>query len=351
MERFDLDELQTLCFELGIDYQILGGETKVAKVRELIRYCERHYKTGELQQRASESYLLAEGTETKPIAPIVNNSKESRSIPVSILSATYLGLVVGLYLPIFLLGNPDCNNRQTDAFWNLWTNIDLVIPLFAGIHSLYRLRTASSDVSKWARHGLTILSIGIAGWSVGEMIWMTYNFIPKVKIPYPSNADIAYFFHAILEVSSTFILWMSISDDKHKRGYTSSTVAVILVLANIAITYSLRYNHYPLEKDPMKLILDIFYPSAHAISLGFLLGVILSSSFKRLSHTLRRTFVFLFLGVFVMYVADTAFSATTSLTNCQPLQYYNGNWVEFIFTTAFALMGFGLTFVPVDTSR
>lgn len=41
-EHFNLDELQTLCFDLGIQYDNLAGETLNAKVRELVKHCYRH---------------------------------------------------------------------------------------------------------------------------------------------------------------------------------------------------------------------------------------------------------------------------------------------------------------------
>lgn len=50
IEQFNQEELQTLCFDLGIDYEILSGDEKSAKVRELIAYCDRHHRTFELVQ-------------------------------------------------------------------------------------------------------------------------------------------------------------------------------------------------------------------------------------------------------------------------------------------------------------
>jgi hypothetical protein len=40
-DRFNLDELRTLCFDLHIEFENLGGETKRAKAREIVAYCER----------------------------------------------------------------------------------------------------------------------------------------------------------------------------------------------------------------------------------------------------------------------------------------------------------------------
>lgn len=40
-ERFDLEELRNLCFDLGIDFDNLRGEGKAAKARELVAYLQR----------------------------------------------------------------------------------------------------------------------------------------------------------------------------------------------------------------------------------------------------------------------------------------------------------------------
>ena len=40
-DKFNLDELNTLCFDLNIDYEDIPGNNKQAKVVELIKYCER----------------------------------------------------------------------------------------------------------------------------------------------------------------------------------------------------------------------------------------------------------------------------------------------------------------------
>ena len=47
-DSFDLEELRTLCFTLGIDYHNLPGEGKAAKARELVAYCERKGRTLDL---------------------------------------------------------------------------------------------------------------------------------------------------------------------------------------------------------------------------------------------------------------------------------------------------------------
>lgn len=60
VERFNEVELKNLCFELGIDYEILNGVGKLDKARELITYLER---------RERLDRLLIVGTQMRPDVP------------------------------------------------------------------------------------------------------------------------------------------------------------------------------------------------------------------------------------------------------------------------------------------
>lgn len=46
--HFNFDGLRNLCFDMGIQYENLPGDTLGAKAREFILYCERHLRIGEL---------------------------------------------------------------------------------------------------------------------------------------------------------------------------------------------------------------------------------------------------------------------------------------------------------------
>ncbi len=48
VDRFTMEELRTLCFELYVDYDLLAGETKDGKARELIIYLESRNRLDEL---------------------------------------------------------------------------------------------------------------------------------------------------------------------------------------------------------------------------------------------------------------------------------------------------------------
>lgn len=46
--RFDREELRTLCFDLGVDYEALPAEGKAGKARELVNYMERRERLADL---------------------------------------------------------------------------------------------------------------------------------------------------------------------------------------------------------------------------------------------------------------------------------------------------------------
>ena len=48
VDRFSIDEIRTLCFELGIEYEELDGDGRTGKARELITYVERRGRTQDL---------------------------------------------------------------------------------------------------------------------------------------------------------------------------------------------------------------------------------------------------------------------------------------------------------------
>jgi len=52
---FSLDEIESLCFDLGVDFENIGGSSKPGKVLELIQYMERRGRLDELAQACNKS--------------------------------------------------------------------------------------------------------------------------------------------------------------------------------------------------------------------------------------------------------------------------------------------------------
>ena len=52
LRTFNLAELNGLCFDLGIDFESLAGQTRPEKAQSLVAYCDRHNRMDELLARA-----------------------------------------------------------------------------------------------------------------------------------------------------------------------------------------------------------------------------------------------------------------------------------------------------------
>ena len=55
VDRFSLDELRTLCFDMALDYDMLPGQGKEAKARELITFMNRRNRLDELVQSINDA--------------------------------------------------------------------------------------------------------------------------------------------------------------------------------------------------------------------------------------------------------------------------------------------------------
>ena len=55
IQHFSAEELRTLCFSLGIEYDDLPGSGRTDKARELVAYCQRHSRLPDLQKAVTQA--------------------------------------------------------------------------------------------------------------------------------------------------------------------------------------------------------------------------------------------------------------------------------------------------------
>jgi hypothetical protein len=77
--HFDEDELHTLCFDMGIKFDSLRGETLDGKARELVAYCNRTLHLSELLQACREARPKAnwDALESSPTTQSGNASSQN----------------------------------------------------------------------------------------------------------------------------------------------------------------------------------------------------------------------------------------------------------------------------------
>jgi hypothetical protein len=68
-QYFSLDEIESLCFDMGIPFEDLGGEGRSAKIRALIEFCRRRGRDEELVARVRAERPQVAWLGAAPVAP------------------------------------------------------------------------------------------------------------------------------------------------------------------------------------------------------------------------------------------------------------------------------------------
>lgn len=76
-QHFNLEELKQLCFDLGVDYDNLGGETKDNKTQSLLQHALRHGRLQTLQARCEELRPTAEWPDTSALSAEWNKVQQA----------------------------------------------------------------------------------------------------------------------------------------------------------------------------------------------------------------------------------------------------------------------------------
>jgi hypothetical protein len=98
VEAFSDSDLRTLCFDMGLDYEVIGGDGKAGKARELLMYCERCGCTESLITAAARARPnLPWQDDSRPVRAsdggiVLTNQQLARVREVALLKAKQLNL-------------------------------------------------------------------------------------------------------------------------------------------------------------------------------------------------------------------------------------------------------------------
>ena len=106
-----------------------------------------------------------------------------QKIFLSILGGLFL-LYISWFLWLY-------STSTVDGVLNLYSNTYGVIPLISGIYGLFVAQRWGGFKSAVGR-AISFLSLGLITWGIGMVIWLYYNIILGVGVPYPSFADAAF---------------------------------------------------------------------------------------------------------------------------------------------------------------
>ena len=157
---FDIEELRTLCFDLGVDYDNLRGEGKAAKVRELVVFLDRRdripklvRKCSKLRPNVSWKYALGVGQKAAATRPsrqskllrlrlvvLLDEFEELTRSPefdvsffgglralVTALSPELFTWVTVSYKDLYALSQPLASDDRTSPFFNIFHPTPIIL--------------------------------------------------------------------------------------------------------------------------------------------------------------------------------------------------------------------------------
>lgn len=256
----------------------------------------------------------------------------SRRTFISILTFTYL-FFLGWFLKLYLLS-------QTEGTENLLTNFYGLIPLLGGIYGIYISRLWGGGKSSVGR-GIIFLSLGLITWGIGISIWLYYNFVLQVEVPYPSWADAGF----ILSWPLWGIGIIFLSKATGARFGVQKTMGklFLLLIPILAIIFSYyvlvviaRGGAFEIADNFSTIFFDLAYPIGDVVVLT-LATLIYGLSYRYFGGRYRHA-IYLILFAFILnYFADFTFSYTTTTES-----YYNGSLADVLFATTMYVFSVGI---------
>jgi len=228
----------------------------------------------------------------------------------------------------------------TDNPSNLYTNLYGIIPLIGGIYGLMVAKHWGGFKSKVGK-AVTLLSLGLVTWGLGMVIWIYYNLILGVEIPYPSWADAAFILSWPLWGAGAAFLSIATGAKFGARQIRGRVMLFVIPIAVIAVSYYFlvtvaRQGVVSAYEDGLKTFFDLAYPIGDVIILAVAL-LIIGLSYSYFGGIYKKA-IFFILGAFVInYLADFTFSYTTSLET-----YYNGSLADVLFIITMTVLATGI---------
>lgn len=202
-----------------------------------------------------------------------------------------------------------------------------IAALFATI-ALYVTYTQYPQIGKpfWL-----LLTFGTGSFFLADMIWFYYECILKIAVPFPSTPDIFYMLQSILYLIALFYLFFQYKGYYRFITLVFDMVLLIIVVGTIGWVYFIDPILLFQDITPITLFLTLGYPIIDLVIIVILIGIYVDFE----TIYIQRDLFFLFIGMLVQFLADTAYIVLLFTNN-----YYSGNLVDSLYTLAILLIGF-----------
>lgn len=183
-------------------------------------------------------------------------------------------------------------------------------------------------------------SLGLLFQCFGQSSYSWYIYYLHEPVPYPSIGDVGYFGSIFCYLYGVWMLAQASGVRISLRSLRSQTVAVLIPLVFLTISYLMFLRGYTFDwSQPLKIFLDFGYPFGQAIYVSLALLTYLLS--RRVLGGIMRLPILLFLGALVLqYLSDFSFLYQASAGT-----WYAGGWNDFLYLVSYLAMTVALLFV------
>lgn len=230
---------------------------------------------------------------------------------------------------------------RAGIFNYLFTFLFGLIPLLSGAIGFIHLKEWGSYKTTIGK-ALFFMSLGLACWGVGSLIWSYYNFFLNIPAPYPSLADIGFAPSIILYGIGVVYL----SDVTDAKAELKNIYAKVFVILTPTITLAIAYyfiviiarggNLITSNSTGLKTFLDLLGPIGDIF--GLITAVLISGlSVNYISNKYSLNVICMFTGLIVMTISDTLYAYTTTVGT-----FYPGNFGDLLYMMGVSLLSFGV---------
>lgn len=221
------------------------------------------------------------------------------------------------------------------------------IPVVGGINGLFIAREWGFFKSAVGR-AITFLSLGLISWGFGTYIFSgVYNFLLGIEVPYPSWADVGYVLALPLWAIGMIQLSRATGAKYGLRSLEGKSLLLIIPAIVVILSYYLlvviaREGSLTYSDTNLKIFFDLAYPIGDVVILT-LTVLVYGLSYNYFGGIFKKAIYIILGGFVIMYIADFAFSYTTTLEVWHP-----ADWVDLLFTTAMLALAIGVSMFNVD---
>ena len=208
-----------------------------------------------------------------------------------------------------------------------WVILLTLIPIIGGINGIFISRSWGGWKSILGR-GIMLLSLGLIGWGLGDLVWSFYTIVLKVEVPYPSLADVGFF--SIVPFWFTGMIYIARAGGakfglREKKG---KAFVILVPLIVFVISYFLLLKGKAISSSFLTAFFDVGYPLGDMLTASAALSALVLMS-KFLGGSMRLPILVLIVGFIFQYSADLFFSYASGAGT-----YYNGDWIDLLYLTA-----------------